>query len=84
VATTDTAAAWLVQVGRWSGKSPNTGTDYRDEATLFLVATGEPSFEVAGAAADLDAWLWNRPTQGPINRVGDTSAFDAVIRTGVT
>ena len=83
LATTDTHTSWLVQVGHWSGTSPNTGKTYTDEQTLFLVDAGAPSFEIAGTAADLDAWIWNRPPRGRVSRTGDTAAFEAVIRTGV-
>ena len=83
LATTDTDTSWLVQVGHWSGTSPNTGKTYTDEQMLFLVDAGEPSFEITGTAADLDAWIWNRPPRGEISRTGDTAAFEAVIRTGV-
>jgi uncharacterized protein (TIGR03083 family) len=83
LATTDTDASWLVQVGRWSGTSPNTQRTYTDELLLLLVDAGEPSFEISATARDLDAWMWNRPTLGEVSRVGDTSAFEAVIRGGV-
>jgi uncharacterized protein (TIGR03083 family) len=83
LATTDTGASWLVQVGHWSGTSPNTQRGYTDETMLVLVDAGEPSFEISGTAGDLDAWIWNRPTLGEILRTGDTSAFGAVIRAGV-
>ena len=83
LATTDTVASWLVQVGHWSGTSPNTQRSYTDEPMLVLVEAGEPSFEITGTAGDLDAWMWNRPTRSKVSLVGDTSAFEAVIRQGV-
>ena len=83
LATTDTDTSWLVQVGHWSGTSPNTGKTYTNEEVLFLVDAGEPSFEISGAAADLDAWIWNRPPRRGVSRTGDSAAFEAVIRTGV-
>jgi uncharacterized protein (TIGR03083 family) len=81
--TSDTGAEWLVQLGHWSGHSPNTGKDYTDEPILALVSDGEPSFEISGAARDLDAWLWNRPTLTDVTRSGDTAGFEAIIRSGV-
>ena len=83
VATTDTGADWLVQVGHWSGHSPDTGTTYDDEPTLGVVEAGAPSFTISGTARDVDAWLWNRPTRTDVRRDGDTSAFEAVIQTGI-
>ena len=81
--TTDTETSWLVQIGHYSGTSPNSGKVYTAEAMLLLVDSGDPSFEIAGAAADLDAWMWNRPTQRAIDLIGDTAAFEAVIAAGV-
>lgn len=83
LATTDTGAQWRVQLGRWSGHSPNTGKDYADEPSLTLVDSGDPSFTISASAGDLDAWLWNRPTLGNVEVDGDASRFEAVIRGGV-
>jgi len=83
LSTTDTDAAWLVQVGHWNGTSPNTGKTYTAEPMLVLVAAGEPSFDIAGTARDLDAWLWNRPPIEEIRPTGDAAAFEAVIRSGL-
>jgi uncharacterized protein (TIGR03083 family) len=83
LATTDTGARWLVQVGSWSGTSPNTQRTYTDEPMLVLVDAGQPSFEITGTARDLDAWMWNRPTLSEVRRTGETSPFEAVIRQGV-
>lgn len=83
IATSDTEAEWLVEVGSWSGTSPRTGTEYSDEGSLTIVADGDPTFSVTGSAEDLDAWLWNRPTRGEIALAGDYERFAAVIREGV-
>jgi len=83
LATTDTGASWLVQVGHWSGTSPNTQRTYTNDPMFFLVDAGAPSFEIMGTARDLDAWIWNRPPVSEIRRSGDTSSFEIVIRQGV-
>jgi hypothetical protein len=84
VATTDTGGDWLVRLGHWSGHSPNTGRTYEREPIITVVEDGRPSFEIRGPAADLDRWLWNRPTEGEIVLEGEDAAeFVAVIRTGV-
>ena len=83
ITVTDTGATWLARLGRWSGTSPRTGTQYTDEPTITIVDSGEPVFSVSGPARDLDAWLWNRPTLAEVSREGDTAAFEAVIRDGV-
>ncbi len=81
--TDDTGAGWTIQLGRFSGTNPATGTASADEPMFALVDGREPSFEIAGAAADLDAWVWNRPTTGEIRRSGDTSTFETIIGLGV-
>ena len=48
LATTDTAANWLVQVGDWSGTDPTTHHTHTNAPTLFLVDAGEPTFEITG------------------------------------
>ncbi len=83
VRTTDTGGEWLLRCGRLSGTSPTTGTTYADEPTLTAVTRGEPVFQVSGAAADLDAWLWNRPPIGAVTVDGDSAAFVATVRSGV-
>jgi hypothetical protein len=84
LATTDTGAEWFVQLGRFSGKSPNSGKTYVDRPTLTLAAGGDPSFTVTATARDLDAWLWNRPTDAPVNADGaDVDRFRAIIASGV-
>jgi uncharacterized protein (TIGR03083 family) len=83
VATTDTGGQWLVQLGTWSGTSPNTGKIYAGEGSLTILRDGEPTFEVSGTARDLDAWLWNRPTLTDITRTGDCAGFEELIRSGV-
>lgn len=79
----DTGHEWTLQVGRWQGLSPTTGTRYDDELMLQVVADGDIEFEVAGTAADLDAWLWSRPTTGELTRSGDLAAVDELIASGV-
>ena len=83
----DTAAAWTLRFGRFSGTSPNTGKTY-DEATLVVVEATDaaPAFTVRGQAGDLDAWLWGRADVGRLEVVGDRTMFaklEAVVSTGV-
>jgi uncharacterized protein (TIGR03083 family) len=83
LATSDTDTTWLVQLGHWGGTSPNTGKTYTAEHMVFVVETGEPTFEITGTAGDLGAWIWNRPPRNEISRTGDAAAFEAIIRSGV-
>ncbi len=83
VATTDTDASWLVQVQRWSGISPNTGTTYTDEPVLAVVDDGDATFDVSGDAISMHRWIWNRGPADDLAVAGDTSPLDAVLRSGV-
>ncbi len=76
VSCTDTGAAWQLRFGRFTGTSPHSGTTY-DETTFAVddaSAGDDASFSVVGGARDLDAWLWGRPTIGPVELSGDTAA----------
>jgi len=83
IATDDTARSWLVQLGEWRGTSPTSGTEYDHESMLRVVDTGETTWAIIGAAADLDAWFWNRPTVGEIEHEGDTAPIADIIATGL-
>ena len=83
VSATDTGSEWFVQLGAFSGTSPNTGTTYTDEGTITRVDPGEAAFSVTGTARDLDAWLWNRPTLAEVSLDGDHGRFVEIIRSGV-
>jgi hypothetical protein len=50
VVTTDTGADSLVQIGHWSGHSPDTGNIYDDEATLGVVQAHPASRSAASQA----------------------------------
>lgn len=83
---TDTGDEWSVQVGTFSGLSPNTGKTYDARPCAGLVDNGEPEFVVQATARDLDAWLWNRPPLEQPAVTGSDDAFRAfadVIRSGV-
>ena len=81
--TNDTGADWLVQINRWAGASPNTGTTYTDEPVLAIVGAGEATFDISGDAAALHRWIWNRGSTDAIKIMGNTADFEAVIRVGV-
>jgi len=83
---TDTGHSWLVALGRFSGTDPD-GTSY-DEPDIHADSDqgGEAAAEISGSAADLDCWLWHRPTTGLLDRSGDQemlSAFEAAIAPGI-
>jgi uncharacterized protein (TIGR03083 family) len=90
IRTTDTASSWLVTLGQLNGTG-NDGTAHdrtshdgraHDEPDLTVASASLPDADepaaatVSGAAADLDCWLWHRPTLGQIERAGDPSVLD--------
>ncbi len=88
VSTTDTGDTWVVAPGRWTGVDPDVGSghgggggDGVDQPGL-RVTVPDPGADVAatvmGAAADLDCWLWGRPTVGSLDRSGDPAVLAAV------
>ena len=74
--TTDTGRSWIVQVGTFSGTAPDGSWSCDHEPALALLDDGEPAFEVSAPAADLDAWLWNRPGFGQVHVEGSQQAFE--------
>lgn len=88
----DTADRWVVQLGSWSGVSPNSGTEYTDEPGLTVrripidALVPDVEFAITGVASDLDAWLWNRPPIGTVTTIGSTDAlaeFRTILGAGV-
>jgi uncharacterized protein (TIGR03083 family) len=58
---TDTGTHLLVELGKFAGTDPESGTTYEDEDDIALIDQGaEPVATVTGTAADLDTWLWKR------------------------
>jgi len=59
-----------------------------DEACLDVADDSEAQADatLTGSAADLDCWLWRRPTIATLERAGDHRLHDqleAVIRPGI-
>lgn len=85
----DTRDSWLVSLGRFTGTDPDDQRTY-DQPGID-VADSDQGARVAatitGAAADLDCWLWGRPTQDAIERSGDPAVidgFEAIIAEGIS
>lgn len=79
VATTDTGLVVPLQLGRWTGTSPNTGTSY-DESICEVAAQADisPDATVRGPAATLDAWVWGRADASALTVEGDRAVFDSL------
>jgi uncharacterized protein (TIGR03083 family) len=88
VRTTDTGHSWLVTLATFSGTAPD-GRTYAAEPDIVVADedTGEDAAAtIEGAAADLDCWLWGRPTVGALRRTGEESVharFQEIVAQGV-
>ena len=74
----DTGDSWLVQLGRLVGAEPGDDTPV-DELAMKIADSDhgdDAAATVSGSAADLDAWLWRRPTAAPVERSGDHQVLD--------
>ena len=83
----DTGSTWLVSPGRLTGTDPDDSTPV-DEACLDVADDrgAEAEATLTGSAADLDCWLWRRPTIATLEPAGDHRLLDqleVVIRPGI-
>jgi uncharacterized protein (TIGR03083 family) len=70
--STDTGDSWLVTMATFTGDEP--GGDHIEEADIHIADSDDGSDvlgSISGSAADLDAWLWHRVDDGPIEFEGD-------------
>ncbi len=85
---TDTGDSWLVTFGQFTGTDPDNGVSY-DEDDIRAADRDpgtEAAAEAAGAAADLDCWLWHRPPLAPVEASGDRQVlgrFESAIAPGI-
>jgi len=85
---TDTGDSWFLTLGRFTGTDPADQRVY-DEPGIQAAGKdegGPAAATISGTAADLDCWLWGRPTLAPIGRSGDSPVlgdFDALIAHGI-
>ncbi len=79
VSAVDVMHTWTVTPVRVTGR--DSDGDEHDLVRFRPGTHGEATqavAEISGSAADLDAWLWNRPTTGAVERSGDAAALSAV------
>lgn len=82
IRTIDTDRSWLLTLGQFAGTDKDGKA--HDEQDLRVAASdlGEASAAtVSGAAADLDCWLWHRPTAGKVERAGDPLVLERLDQT---
>ncbi len=63
--------AWALELGRFRGTSPASGTDYNDPALRLVEESVTPTATISGSAAALDLWLWGRGGVGELVVAGD-------------
>ena len=79
---TDAGREWVMAFGRFHGTSPSTGRVYDEECAELVGGApweGEDqdvTATVAGAAWDLELWLWGRGSLDGLARDGDQAAID--------
>jgi uncharacterized protein (TIGR03083 family) len=73
ISTNDTRHSWLVSPGRLTGTDPEDGRSYEEPCLEVKDENSgvEVGATVAGNAADLDCWLWHRPTIEATELAGD-------------
>lgn len=61
---------WTLALGRMTGTSPTSGTDY-DLPAALAADEATPDLRVQGTAAAIDAWLWGRGSTADLRLRGD-------------
>jgi uncharacterized protein (TIGR03083 family) len=84
---TDAGTSCLVQLGRFTGHDPDEGVDV-DEPDIGVLDRdwADDAALISATAADLDCWLWHRPTVDAVVESGDPeilSAFRSVVASSI-
>jgi hypothetical protein len=76
---TDTGQSWFVELGRFTGTDPDEKKTY-DEPDIHPAEVDDQlqvaAATIEGTAADLDLWLWRRPTLGELSHTGNREVVD--------
>ena len=72
-AATDTGDAWTVTIGTYTDPAG------RASPCLDWMPGATSTAEVHGTAADLDCWLWRRPTLGEISQTGSPATLTRLV-----
>lgn len=77
VRATDADRSWLVRLGRFTGTDPEGTAHDEPDIAIAPVDDGAPTNgQLSGTAADLDRWLWHRPTEGAVELTGGPDVTD--------
>lgn len=74
----DGSASWSMELGRFTGTSPNSGTTYDDAALRLVDGVEHPRATVRAAAPELDLWLWGRGSIDAVSVDGDPSIAEHI------
>lgn len=96
IGAADTGDSWQVSLGRFTGTDP-ADQEAHDQPAFQITAAGQgmgagqgteqAAAAISGTAADLDCWLWHRPSLAALDSSGDMtviSGFEAIIATGIS
>src|SRR5680860_709894 len=87
ISATDTDGSWLVTLGRMTGTDPEGNSHDDPDIVISDPDPGEDAAATVSAdAADLDCWLWGRPTIVSLERSGDQriqSRFQEIVDQGL-
>lgn len=76
--TTDRPGSWCLELGRFTGTSPESGNAYDlDAAELLEERPADPTATLRATSTDLDLWLWGR---GPADVIAVTGGRAVVER----
>src|SRR5450631_3893881 len=76
IKATDTNSSWLATLGRVTFTEDEGTAHHEPGVTVAATDSAEPAAAaVLGAAADLDCWLWHRPTRAQLSRSGDPTVL---------
>ncbi|MBT8211670.1 MAG: maleylpyruvate isomerase family mycothiol-dependent enzyme [Acidimicrobiia bacterium] len=78
VSLTDQPGSWNLELGRFSGTSPNSGIAYDDPAVRLLGDVAAATTRISGPAAAMDLWLWGRGSSEALEVEGEEVAAEFV------
>jgi hypothetical protein len=73
---TDRPGSWSVRFITWSGGSPESGNDYRNEPGIVFEPMQAATTTLSGTASDLDLFLWGRAPKERLSITGDEALVD--------